>query len=215
MKLHVLRQIAPYPNNSLAQSPSKLIRSHAGDWIGGRHLSYSRIGLPNADHPIIQSAQNQQQHYPVVLIWQIRTLPIIQKGLAFGCERSGTATVPGVSSSSVSCPAGSRSYGRSRRPRQHEAFDCHAFKRNRQEECVQMPVKIARSAPRASFGLPELLVASTPRVSLATRPERREYSRQFGSHPGNPGFTVSATPQQKRDLSSRYGCLALSGRLRP
>src|SRR6266404_4402663 len=104
MKLHVLRQIAPYPNNSLAQSPSKLIRSHAGDWIGGRHLSYSRIGLPNADHPIIQSAQNQQQHYPVVLIWQIRTLPIIQKGLAFGCERSGTATVPGASSSSGSCP---------------------------------------------------------------------------------------------------------------
>jgi hypothetical protein len=42
-------------------------------------------------------------------------------------------------------------------PRQHEAFDCHAFKRNRQEECVQMPVKIARSAPRPSFG--ELLVA--------------------------------------------------------
>src|SRR5215467_12143687 len=160
MKLHVLRQIAPYPNNSLAQSPSKLIRSHAGDWIGGRHLSYSRIGLPNADHPIIQSAQNQQQHYPVVLIWQIRTLPIIQKGLAFGCERSGTATVPGVSSSSGSCPAGSRSYGRSRRPRQHEAFDCHAFKRNRQEECVQMPVKIARSTPRPSFGLRELLVAS-------------------------------------------------------
>ena len=35
--------------------------------------------------------------------------------------------------------------------------------------------------------MPELLVASTPRVSLATRPERREYSRQFGSHPGNPG----------------------------
>src|SRR5215475_1929984 len=51
-----------------------------------------------------------------------------------------------------------------------------------------MPVKIARSAPRASFGLPELLVASTPRVSLATRPEKREYSRQFGSHPGSPGF---------------------------
>src|SRR5215510_9792657 len=145
MKLHVLRQIAPYPNNSLAQSPSKLIRSHAGDWIGGRHLSYSpRIGLPNADHPIIQSAETSNN---------------IQKGLAFGCERSGTATVRGVSSSSGSCPAGSRSYGRSHRPRQHEAFDCHAFKRNRQEECVQMPVKIARSAPRPSFGLPELLVA--------------------------------------------------------
>src|SRR5262249_56859039 len=54
----------------------------------------------------------------------------------------------------------SRSYGRSHHPRQHEAFDCHAFKRNRQEECVQMPVKIARSTPRPSCGLPELLVAS-------------------------------------------------------
>ena len=54
----------------------------------------------------------------------------------------------------------SRSYGRSHHPRQHEAFDCHAFKRNRQEECVQMPVKIARSTPRPSFGLRELLVAS-------------------------------------------------------
>src|SRR5215475_13215346 len=53
-----------------------------------------------------------------------------------------------------------------------------------------MPVKIARSAPRASFGLPELLIASTPRASLATRPERREYSRQFGSHPGNPGLSL-------------------------
>src|SRR5262249_27425310 len=45
-------------------------------------------------------------------------------------------------------------------PRQHEPFDCHAFKRNRQEECVQMPVKIARSTPPPSFGLPERLVAS-------------------------------------------------------
>jgi len=54
-----------------------------------------------------------------------------------------------------------------------------------------MPVKIARSAPRASFGLPELLIASTPRVSLATRPERREYSRQFGCHPGNPGRSLA------------------------
>jgi hypothetical protein len=60
--------------------------------------------------------------------------------------------------------------------------------RNRQEECVQMPVKIARSAPRPSFGLPELLVAIQPRVSLAARPEKREYLRQFGSHPGNPGL---------------------------
>src|SRR5207342_1009517 len=38
-------------------------------------------------------------------------------------------------------------------------FDGHALKSNRREECVQMPVKIPRSAPRPSFGLPELLVA--------------------------------------------------------
>jgi hypothetical protein len=82
----------------------------------------------------------------------------------------------------------SRSYGRSHRPRQHEAFDCHAFKRNRQEECVQMPVKIARSSPstivraaRAAGSHPHL--AS---VLLQGR-KKREYSRQFGSHPGNPG----------------------------
>ena len=31
---------------------------------------------------------------------------IIQKGLAFVCERSGTATVPGTGRASGSCPAG-------------------------------------------------------------------------------------------------------------
>src|SRR5262252_4752951 len=50
-----LRQIAPYSNNSLAQSPSKLIRSHGGNWTGGRHLSYSRIRLP----------KRGSSHYPV------------------------------------------------------------------------------------------------------------------------------------------------------
>jgi hypothetical protein len=30
----------------------------------------------------------------------------------------------------------------------------------------------------------------TPRVSLAARPEKREYLRQFGSHPGNPGLML-------------------------
>jgi hypothetical protein len=28
---------------------------------------------------------------------------------------------------------------------------------------------------------------STPRISLAASPEKREYSRHFRSHPGNPG----------------------------
>src|SRR5262249_39927454 len=43
---------------------------------------------------------------------------------------------------------------------------CHAFKSNRQKECVQMPGKMARSDPRPSVGLPEVLVAvSTSRLS--------------------------------------------------
>jgi len=43
---------------------------------------------------------------------------------------------------------------------------CHAFKSNRQKECVQMPGKMARSDPRPAFGLPEVLVAvSTSRLS--------------------------------------------------
>jgi hypothetical protein len=39
-------------------------------------------------------------------------------------------------------------------------IDRHVFKSTRQEEYVQMPAKIARSSPRRSFGLPELLVAT-------------------------------------------------------
>ena len=48
-----------------------------------------------------------------------------------------------------------------------------------------MPVKIARSTARPSFGLPEPLVGI--HTSRAAGPQKREYSRQFGSHPGNPG----------------------------
>jgi hypothetical protein len=52
-------------------------------------------------------------------------------------------------------------------PRQHEAFDCHALKSNRQEECVQMLDH--RSG---------LLVAHPHLASvLAARPKKREYSR--------------------------------------
>ena len=54
-----------------------------------------------------------------------------------------------------------------------------------------MPEKITRSAPRPSFGLPEPLLAIHTRVSLAARPQKREYSRQFGSHPGNPGLIAT------------------------
>jgi hypothetical protein len=41
MILHLLGQVDPYPNNSLAQRARKLIRDHIGSWIGGWHLSYS------------------------------------------------------------------------------------------------------------------------------------------------------------------------------
>src|SRR6266700_6470631 len=49
MILHLLGQIAPYPNNSLAQSARKLLCNHAGSWIGRWHLCYSRRRTPTAD----------------------------------------------------------------------------------------------------------------------------------------------------------------------
>jgi hypothetical protein len=49
-----------------------------------------------------------------------------------------------------------------------------------------MPVKIARSTPRASFGLRELLVASHISRLLPGTLQNR-YSRRFRSHPGNVG----------------------------
>jgi hypothetical protein len=48
MILHLLRQIAPYPNNSLAQSARKLLYNDAGSWIGGWHFCYSRRHTPTA-----------------------------------------------------------------------------------------------------------------------------------------------------------------------
>src|SRR5215471_9363140 len=49
-----------------------------------------------------------------------------------------------------------------------------------------MPVKIARSAPRPSFGLPELLVAIQPGVSLAARPESANIYASSGVIRGIP-----------------------------
>jgi hypothetical protein len=50
--------------------------------------------------------------------------------------------------------------------RRREAFDGYAFKSNRWEECVPMPGKMARSATRPPFGLPEVPVAvRTSRLS--------------------------------------------------
>jgi hypothetical protein len=55
-------------------------------------------------------------------------------------------------------------------------------------ECVPMPGKMARSAPRPPFGLAAVPVTvGTSRLSCG-KAVKREYSRQFGSHPGNPGL---------------------------
>ena len=50
-----------------------------------------------------------------------------------------------------------------------------------------MPGKMARSAPRPPFGLPEVAVAVRSSRLSCRKAGKREYSRQFGSHPGNPG----------------------------
>lgn len=62
-----------------------------------------------------------------------------------------------------------------------------------------MPGKMAKSAPRPAFGLPEGPVAvCTSRRSCRT-PKKRENSHQFGSHLGNPGLvdTAPAMPRAR------------------
>jgi hypothetical protein len=56
-----------------------------------------------------------------------------------------------------------------------------------------MPGKMARSAPRPPFGLAAVPVTvGTSRLSCR-KAEIGGSSRQFGSHLGNPGFTLSAS----------------------
>jgi hypothetical protein len=50
-----------------------------------------------------------------------------------------------------------------------------------------MPGKIARSPPRPPFGLAEVPVTVGTSCLSCGKAVKREYSRQFGSHPGNPG----------------------------
>ena len=53
-----------------------------------------------------------------------------------------------------------------------------------------MPAEMARSAPRQSLGLAAVPVTvGTSRLSSG-KAVKREYSRQFGSHLGNPGLLV-------------------------
>ena len=55
-----------------------------------------------------------------------------------------------------------------------------------------MPGKMARSAPDHRSGCPMRWWPSIPRVWLAGRPEKREYSRLFGSHLGNPSSNANS-----------------------
>jgi hypothetical protein len=48
--------------------------------------------------------------------------------------------------------------------------------------------KMAKSALRATFGLPKAPVAVCTSLGLAGRPEKRDYPRQIGSHPGKSRF---------------------------
>ena len=50
-----------------------------------------------------------------------------------------------------------------------------------------MPRKMARSGRQTQFGLAEALMAVYTSYLSCGRPEKRQYSLQFGSHAGNPG----------------------------
>ena len=51
-----------------------------------------------------------------------------------------------------------------------------------------MPAKIARLATRPPFWIPEVSVAVRSSRPSCSKAEKREYSWQIGSHPGNPGL---------------------------
>ena len=54
-----------------------------------------------------------------------------------------------------------------------------------------MPAKIARLATRPLFWIPEVSVAVRSSRPSCSKAEKREYSWQIGSHPGNPGLQRS------------------------
>ena len=53
-----------------------------------------------------------------------------------------------------------------------------------------MPAKIARLATRPPFWIPEVSIAVRSSRPSCSKAEKREYSWQIGSHPGNPGLRV-------------------------
>jgi hypothetical protein len=65
---------------------------------------------------------------------------------------------------------------RSHHLRQHETIDGHAFNTNPREECAQMLGKSGQIGERG------MVAAVAPRARLAVRPEKGEYSCEFGVH---------------------------------
>jgi hypothetical protein len=49
-----------------------------------------------------------------------------------------------------------------------------------------MPVKMARSPPRPSFGVATVMASSAPPTDLAKTRKQRQNLRRAGSHLGNP-----------------------------
>jgi hypothetical protein len=80
--------------------------------------------------------------------------------------------------------------------------------------CFKKTVKIARSAPRPSFALPELLIAIQPRVNLAAGPEKREYSRpSVRGSSGNPGLKEIGAPRSAELHPSHPPTSVMTGRI--
>jgi hypothetical protein len=60
---------------------------------------------------------------------------------------------------------------------------------------------MAKSALRPTFGLPKVPAAVCTSLGLAGRPEKREYSRQIGSHPGKMlGWRISGRLERAKTL---------------
>ena len=68
-----------------------------------------------------------------------------------------------------------------------------------------MPAKIARLATRPPFWIPEVSVAVRSSRPSCSKAEKREYSWQIGSHPGNPGLDrVGREPNVRPLLACRW-----------
>ena len=66
-----------------------------------------------------------------------------------------------------------------------------------------MPAKIARLATRPPFWIPEVSVALRSSRPSCSKAEKREYSRQIGSHPGNPGLAMKKRHQSRHSHLAR------------